>query len=57
MEELFEGVLEVVLGFLEYRFESIQNPILRFVVQVLAMIAACALVLAACFGIYWLFTH
>ena len=57
MEELFEAVLEAVLGFLEYRFETIQNPVLRMTVQILSMIAACALVLAAFFSIYWLFTR
>ena len=54
MEELFEGILEVVLGFLEYRFETIQNPVLRFLAQALSIIGAFVLVFAVFLGIYWL---
>ena len=57
MEELFEGALELVLDFLEYRFEGIHNPVLRFVVQILAMIAACGLVVAVFIGVWWLVVH
>ena len=57
MEELFEGILEMVLGFLEYRFESIQNPVLRFLAQALSIIGAFALAFTVFLGIYWLITQ